>query len=68
VGEDEEGTIAALASHRTVTDTLIARHGGRIFGTAGDSVMAEFASGKVYPRDAVGPPTGETRTIGATAP
>jgi len=41
---DEEGTLATLSSHRLITDELIAQHGGRIFGTAGDSVLAEFAS------------------------
>jgi adenylate cyclase len=41
---DEEGTLAILSAHRTITDELIARHGGRIFNTAGDSVLAEFAS------------------------
>ena len=41
---DEEATLATLSSHRTVTDALIAGHGGRICGTAGDSILAEFAS------------------------
>ncbi len=41
---DEEGTLAALHARRQVIDELIARHHGRIFTTAGDSVMAEFAS------------------------
>ncbi|HSH99223.1 MAG TPA: adenylate/guanylate cyclase domain-containing protein [Reyranella sp.] len=41
---DEEGTLATLSAHRSVTDELIARHHGRIFSTAGDSVLAEFAS------------------------
>ncbi len=41
---DEEGTLATLSAHRTITDELIAQHGGRIFNTAGDSVLAEFAS------------------------
>lgn len=41
---DEEGTLEMLTSCRTITDDLIGRHGGRIFGTAGDSVLAEFAS------------------------
>ncbi|MFI5030436.1 MAG: adenylate/guanylate cyclase domain-containing protein [Reyranellales bacterium] len=41
---DEEGTLAILSSHRSITDELIAQHGGRIFNTAGDSVLAEFAS------------------------
>jgi class 3 adenylate cyclase/TolB-like protein/Tfp pilus assembly protein PilF len=44
VGEDEEGTLAALRGHRAVLDELIITHRGRIFGTAGDSVVAEFAS------------------------
>jgi adenylate cyclase len=41
---DEEGTLGALNARRQVIDELIARHHGRIFTTAGDSVMAEFAS------------------------
>src|SRR5918995_3701614 len=41
---DEEGTLAALNARRQVIDGLIAGHHGRIFTTAGDSVMAEFAS------------------------
>jgi adenylate cyclase len=41
---DEEGTLALLNVRRVVTGKLIARHRGRIFNTAGDSVMAEFAS------------------------
>lgn len=41
---DEEGTLATLSDHRSITDELIAQHGGRIFNTAGDSVLAEFAS------------------------
>jgi adenylate cyclase len=41
---DEEGTLAILNARRQVIDELIARHHGRIFTTAGDSVMAEFAS------------------------
>jgi adenylate cyclase len=41
---DEEGTLATLSAHRAITDELIAHHAGRIFNTAGDSVLAEFAS------------------------
>lgn len=41
---DEQATLAALRECRAATDALIAEHGGRIFGTAGDSVIAEFAS------------------------
>jgi class 3 adenylate cyclase len=44
MGEDEEATLRTLTSHRKVIDSLIARHRGRIVGTAGDSVLAEFAS------------------------
>jgi adenylate cyclase len=41
---DEEGTLTTLSTFRAVTDDLISRHGGRICGTAGDSVLAAFAS------------------------
>jgi class 3 adenylate cyclase len=41
---DEVATLATLSSHRLVVDELIATYGGRITGTAGDSVVAEFAS------------------------
>src|SRR5262245_24096891 len=44
MGEDEEGTLVTLKAYRAVIDSLIAHHEGRIFGTAGDSVIAEFAS------------------------
>ena len=44
MGKDEEGTLASLKVHREVFDRLIARHEGRVFGSAGDSVIAEFAS------------------------
>jgi adenylate cyclase len=44
MGLDEEGTLTTLSAHRAVTDALIAQHGGRICGTAGDSVLAEFGS------------------------
>ena len=44
MGEDEEGTLRQLAAHRAVIDRIIEAHEGRIVGTAGDSVLAEFAS------------------------
>ena len=44
MGIDEEGTLATLSDLRTITDALIAQHSGRICGTAGDSVLAAFAS------------------------
>lgn len=44
MGEDEAGTLAGLRACRQIVDSIIAEHNGRIFGTAGDSVVAEFAS------------------------
>ena len=44
MGVDEEGTLKTLTVYRTAMSELIAGHGGRIVGTAGDSVLAEFAS------------------------
>jgi adenylate cyclase len=41
---DEAETLATLSSHRLIVDDLIASHNGRITGTAGDSVLAEFQS------------------------
>ena len=36
--------MAALSASRALVDDLIGRHRGRIANTAGDSVLAEFAS------------------------
>ncbi len=44
MGEDEEATLRRLSSHRTVIDGLIEQHRGRFVNSAGDSVLAEFAS------------------------
>src|SRR5262245_4951374 len=44
MGEDEVGTLRLLTAYRAVTDDLIQHHRGRIVGTAGDSLLAEFAS------------------------
>lgn len=44
MGTDEEGTLRVLAAHRAVIDGIIDFHDGRLVGTAGDSVLAEFAS------------------------
>jgi TolB-like protein/class 3 adenylate cyclase/Tfp pilus assembly protein PilF len=49
MGTDEVGTLRTLQAYRAILDHLIASHRGRIFNTAGDSVMADFAS----PVDAV---------------
>src|SRR4051794_22543326 len=44
MGIDEVGTARKLREHRTVSDALIARHGGRIVKTTGDGLLLEFAS------------------------
>ncbi len=44
MGEDEVGALRTLTAYRVIIDALIAQHHGRIVGTAGDSVLAEFAS------------------------
>ncbi len=41
---DEDGTYGTLRQCRQAIEPLIAHHQGRIFGTAGDSIVAEFAS------------------------
>jgi adenylate cyclase len=49
MGENEDRTLRNLKACRSLTDESIASYHGRIFGSAGDSVIAEFAS----PVDAV---------------
>ena len=44
MGEDETGTHQALGRLRRAVDPLIAARGGRIVGTAGDSLLADFPS------------------------
>src|SRR5215469_6824648 len=44
MGEDEEATLRTLSSHRRLIDPLIEQHRGRFVNSAGDSVLAEFAS------------------------
>lgn len=44
VEADEEGTLMALHDCRTAFATEIGKARGRIFDTAGDSVLAEFPS------------------------
>src|SRR5437016_11731063 len=43
MGEDEAGTHRALGELRHAVDPLISADGGRIVGTAGDSLLADFA-------------------------
>ena len=44
MGADEEATLAKLNAYREIIDGLVADHRGRAFGSAGDSVIAEFPS------------------------
>ncbi len=44
MGQNEVGTWRTLQAYRTILDNLITAHRGRIFNTAGDSVVADFAS------------------------
>src|ERR1700739_3946901 len=44
MGEDEEGTLRTLSGYRKIIDSLIEQHRGRFVHSAGDSVLAEFAS------------------------
>ena len=49
MGENEDRTLSNLQACRSITDESITANHGRIFGSAGDSLIAEFAS----PVDAV---------------
>ena len=44
MGEDEEATLRTLNAYKEVMGSLIQQHRGRVVGTAGDSVLAEFGS------------------------
>jgi class 3 adenylate cyclase/Tfp pilus assembly protein PilF len=44
MGEDEEQTLKTFRGHEKVFAALVATHRGRIFNTAGDAILAEFAS------------------------
>jgi adenylate cyclase len=45
MGQDEVATLRrALTAYRLIIDRLIASHRGRIFNTAGDSLVTDFAS------------------------
>jgi adenylate cyclase len=44
MGEDENRTLRNLKACRAITDSAIESNHGRVFGSAGDSVIAEFAS------------------------
>ena len=42
--KNEDATLKSLRTCRDILDRLFEEHGGRIFNTAGDSVLAEFQS------------------------
>jgi TolB-like protein/class 3 adenylate cyclase len=44
MGEDEEWTLRTLNAYKEVMGSLIQQYRGRVVGTGGDSVLAEFAS------------------------
>ena len=44
MGGDEEGTFRALQVLRSVVDPILAGHEGRIANTAGDSIIADYAT------------------------
>jgi class 3 adenylate cyclase/pimeloyl-ACP methyl ester carboxylesterase len=44
MADDEEATVRALKAHQAAILPLVGRYGGRIIDTAGDGILAEFAS------------------------
>lgn len=44
MSDDEEATLETLRTYRDVSDALVAKHGGRVFSSAGDAFLAEFGS------------------------
>ena len=44
MADDEERTLSILTKRRELVDGVIKEYGGRIFNTAGDSVLAELSS------------------------
>ena len=53
MGADEEATLRTLDAYRRTISDLVSEHAGRIFGGAGDSVIAEFGSAVQAVRAAV---------------
>ena len=44
MGEDEEWTLRTLTSYKGLIQNLVGEHRGRVVGSPGDNVLAEFAS------------------------
>jgi class 3 adenylate cyclase/TolB-like protein len=53
MGANEEAALSALSARREIIDAAIEECGGRIFSTAGDSVLAEYQSTVEAVRSAV---------------
>ncbi len=68
MGTNEEQTLKRLDAARTIMDSRIRQHGGRIANTAGDSVIAEFASAVAAVRCAVEVQTALGQRNAALAP
>jgi len=51
---DEEATVKGLSEYREIIDNLVKNYHGRVFGSAGDSVIVEFSSPVEAVRCAVG--------------
>jgi adenylate cyclase len=54
ISDDVQSTVRTLTAYRTLMARLVARHGGRVVDTAGDSFLAEFATISRAVRCAVG--------------
>src|SRR4051794_11439664 len=68
MASDEEATVQALATYQDVIGALVAEHHGRIFGVAGDGLLAEFASAVQAVRCAVAVQRMAERRSGDLAP
>jgi len=44
MNEDEEQTLRTFRGHKKIFESLVMTHHGRVFNTAGDAILAEFAS------------------------
>jgi adenylate cyclase len=65
---DEVGTLRTLTHYRLIIDRLIASHRGRIFNTAGDSLVADFASAVDAVQCADALPVGRQPMLPASSP
>ncbi len=44
MGQDEDATVRTLSAYRATIGDAVVNHEGRVFGGAGDSLVAEFSS------------------------